>query len=198
MESYKIELFKFLKAPVRLDIFFLVIFLFLDIKMSISLFLSILVHEMAHAWVANKKGYKVYGIDIGLLVGSASIQANINQRDSIPITFAGPLSNILLTLLSFILLLFFDSQLLDSFLIINILLFTFNILPIYPMDGGVILRDILMLNMNRRVGKRIAGKVSLVTSIIVLVVSLYLEFFILSLFAIYFIYTSYKELNEKK
>ena len=199
MRSYKIELFKFLKAPVRLDVFFLVVFLFLDIKMAISLFLSILVHEMAHAWVANSKGYKVYGIDIGLLIGSASIQANINQRDSIPITFAGPLSNILLALLSFIISLFYDSNnFLYSFFIINILLFIFNILPIYPMDGGVILRDILMLNMNRRVGKRIADKVSLVTSIIVLVVSLYLGFIILSLFSAYFIYTSYNELKNGK
>lgn len=198
MKSYKIELFKFLKAPVRLDIFFLAIFLFLDIKMSIALFLSILIHEMAHAWVADNKGYKVYGIDIGLLVGSASIQANINQRDSIPITFAGPLSNILLALLSFFILLFFDSQFLYSFFIINILLFIFNILPIYPMDGGVIIRDILMLNMNRRVGKRIADKVSLITSIIVLGISLYLGFIILSLFSVYFIYTSYNELKNGK
>lgn len=196
MKSYKIKLFNFLKAPVYLDIFFLITFAFLEINMVIALFLSILVHEMAHAWVADKKGYKVYGIEIGLLAGFASIQANVNQRDSLPITFAGPLSNILISIISFLSLLFFDSVFLDNLLIINILLFIFNILPIYPMDGGIIFRDILMLSMNRRIGKKIANKVSLITSIILSIISLYFGFIIMSLLSIYFIYTSYNELKR--
>ena len=194
----KIKLFEFLKAPVYMDLSFLIILFFFDLYVFFALFSSILIHEIAHAWVANNKGYKVYGIDIGLLAGSAYIQANINERDSISITFAGPLSNILLSLLSFIFLLFFNSKFLDWFFIINSLLFIFNILPIYPMDGGHILRNILMLNMNRKVGKEIANKVSLITSIIIMGVSLYLGFIILSLFSAYFIYTSYNELKNGK
>lgn len=198
MKSYKIELFKFLGAPVSLDVFFLIVFVFLDIKVGIALFISILIHEMAHAWMANKKGYSVYGVEVGLFKGSAYLQPT-NQRDSIPITFAGPLSNLLLAILSTLLLLLIGK---NSFLyhlsVINILLFIFNMLPIYPMDGGYIVRDLLMLKMNRMRGKLISIKISLITSILLFIFSIYLNYIIMMLFSIYFIYTSYKSLKNER
>jgi Zn-dependent protease len=198
MKSYKLELFKFLGAPVSLDVFFLIVFVFLDIKMAIALFISILIHEMAHAWMANKKGYAVYGIEISLFKGSAYMQPP-NQRDSIPITFAGPLSNLLLFIISALcILLIGENYFLYSFSFINLFLFIFNMLPIYPMDGGHLVRDILMLNMNRKKGKLISIKISLITSILLFIFSIYFQFIIMILFSIYFIYTSYKSLKDER
>jgi hypothetical protein len=59
-----IKLFNFLGSSVNLDIFLLFIFLIFPITMSLSIFISVLIHEMAHAFIANKKGYYVYGINI--------------------------------------------------------------------------------------------------------------------------------------
>jgi stage IV sporulation protein FB len=198
MKSYKLELFKFLGAPVSLDVFFLAVFVFLDIKAVIAFFISILIHEMAHAWMADRKGYAVYGIEISLFKGSAYMQPP-NQRDSIPITFAGPLSNLILFLISILTFyLISDNYLLYLFSIINLFLFIFNMLPIYPMDGGHLVRDILMLNMNRKKGKLLSIKISLITSILLFLFSIYFQFIIIILISIYFIYTSYKSLKNER
>jgi stage IV sporulation protein FB len=197
MKSYKLELFKYLGAPVSLDVFFLLVFVLLDIKLAIALFISVLLHEMAHAWMSNKKGYKVYGIEVGLLKGAAYLQPS-NQRDSIWITFAGPLSNLLLSVLTFILIVFYKNDFLYALFTVNLLLFAFNMLPIYPMDGGHIVRDLLMLNMDRRSGKILSIKISLVTSILLLVFSIYFGFIVMMVFSAYFIYLSYKSLENER
>lgn len=198
MKSYKLKLFNFLGTPVSLNIFFLLVFVFFSIQISIAIFISILIHEMAHAWMANKKGYVVYGIEIDLFKGSAYIQPP-NQRDSIPITFAGPLSNLLLFVISFLIHQISNNEFIYSLMIVNLLLFIFNILPIYPMDGGHLVRDILMLNMDRKRGKLLSIKISLITSILLFIFTIYFNYIIMMFFSIYFIYESYKSLkNERK
>jgi len=197
MKSYKLDLFKFLGAPVKLDLFFFALFIFLQVEAVIAVFISILIHEMAHAWIARRKGYNVYGIEIGLFQGSAAIDSNMHQRDSIPITFAGPLSNLLLYSLSMSLIFIFgDIYFLNILSLINIILFIFNMLPIFPMDGGIILRDILMLKIDRRKGARISAWISMTTSVMLFIFSLIFGFIIMSLFSIYFIYSSYKILKK--
>jgi stage IV sporulation protein FB len=121
----------------------------------------------------------------------------MHQRDSIPITFAGPLSNLLLYSLSMSLIFIFgDIYFLNILSLINIILFIFNMLPIFPMDGGIILRDILMLKIDRRKGARISAWISMTTSVMLFIFSLIFGFIIMSLFSIYFIYSSYKILKK--
>ena len=72
----KINLFKFQGTTVKLDLLFLLLFLFMPISYAISVFIAVLIHEMAHAWMANRKGYHVYGIEIGLFSGSTPTVSN--------------------------------------------------------------------------------------------------------------------------
>ncbi|MCX7948468.1 MAG: site-2 protease family protein, partial [candidate division WOR-3 bacterium] len=77
-------------------------------------------------------------------------------RDMIIIAFAGPLSNIIIAFISFVLLKFLsDSEvlkfLLSSTITINIFLFAFNLIPLPPLDGWRILSGFfpnLMFNRN--------------------------------------------------
>lgn len=193
----KINLFKFLGKPVKLDISFLFLFLFLSVELVLMVFLSVLIHELSHTWVANKRGYNVYGVQIGLLSGSASIDSNMQERDSLLVTAAGPLSNLILYLFATSLLFIIgDISFIRNFALINIFLFLFNILPIVPMDGGYILRDsLLVLKISRSKSYKISSIISLLTSILLLIISLYLEFFIISIMSVLFIYTSYKSIK---
>ena len=159
------KLFNFQGTPVTVSIWFLLLLPLtgFNINLFVSAFIAVLVHEMAHAFVANRYNYRVYGINVGLFSGSASIDSNMAQRDSIPITAAGPISNLLLFAIATFAQYFVVNDFITMFASINLILFIFNILPIYPMDGGHILKDFLMLNMRDRwKGARIAAIVSLV------------------------------------
>ena len=97
-QSFK--LFNFQGAPVYLSFWFFLLFLLFSIETTVGIFISVLIHEMAHAWMANRKGYNVYGITIDAFSGAAAIDANMHDRDSIPITAAGPISTLILAVTS--------------------------------------------------------------------------------------------------
>jgi stage IV sporulation protein FB len=198
MKSFKIRLFKFLGTPVNLDISSLLLFVFFDITISTTILASILIHEMAHIWMAHKRGYKIYGINIGLITGSASMENNITTRDSITIVLAGPVSNLILVIISLIIeYTFTGNHFIDSLFSINLFIFIFNILPIIPMDGGYILRDSLISKMdNDRLAIKISIYTSIITSILLIVISFIIGYYLISLFSLYFIYLSYSNLKK--
>ena len=195
------KLFDFQGTPVTVSIWFLLLLPLtgFNINLFVSAFIAILVHEMAHAFVANRYHYRVYGINIGLFFGSASIDSNMAQRDSIPITAAGPISNLILFIISIFLQFYLVNDFITTFASVNLILFIFNILPIYPMDGGHILKNLLMLNMRDRwKGARIAAVVSLFTSIALLVYCIISSNIIMCVFSGLFIYYALKELKIVK
>lgn len=198
------KLFNFLGAPVKLNLLFLILFAIMPISYAISIFIAVMIHEMAHAFVAHKKGYNVYGIEIGLFSGAASMDSNMHPSDSIPITAAGPLSNLLLMCLSYPLASIIDQPYLIHFAYVNLFLFVFNVLPIYPMDGGQIIRDFLMtkgrklFGIDRRKGFTISTWISLVTSILLVAVSMILGYLFMAIFGGYFGYLALKDLGYIK
>lgn len=198
------KLFNFVGAPVELSIWFFLIFFMAPISWSIAIFFSVLLHELAHSWIAHKRGWRVYGIKVDLFTGSANIDVNnMPETDSIPIVAAGPLSNLLLMILCFpiyIIMVDVNNPIVTKFITdlfsVNLILFVFNILPIYPMDGGRLFKDFLHLKMkNRLLAKKIAGWVSLVFSIGFLFFSIFISSIIMGVFAALFIYFSLKELE---
>ena len=191
------RLFNFQGNPVSISLWFFLIFLMTTVSYGVSIFIAVLIHELAHAWVANRKGYQVYSINVDLFSGSAAIDTNMHERDSVPITAAGPISNLLLSLIGYTLMLLVPGiPYVDDFAKVNLILFIFNILPIYPMDGGRILKDVLVLKMrNRYKANRIAGFTSLVTASLLLIFSLVTMNLIMILFSGYFCYLSMKELK---
>jgi stage IV sporulation protein FB len=200
-----IKLFNFVGVPVELSVWFFLIFLMTPISWGVAIFFSVLIHEMAHAWVADRRGWKVHGIKVDLFTGSASIDTNIPERDSIPVVLAGPLSNLLLAIGTIVVgLIVVDTginptlyKFLNDFFVINLFMFIFNILPIYPMDGGRLVKDTLTLKMrsNRRLAKKIAGGISLVFSIGLLAYSISIFSIIMILFSALFIYFALTELE---
>jgi Zn-dependent protease len=200
------KLFDFVGAPVEISLWFFILFLWMPVSFVIAIFVSVLIHEMAHAYVADRRGWRVFGIKVDLFTGSAAVDTNIPEKDAIPVVAAGPLSNLLLAILCipFYSFLVNINPIIDGFMenlfVINILMFIFNILPIYPMDGGRLLKDFLFIKMkgNRRLAKKISGYVSLTFSVALLLYSISTMAFLLILFSALFIYTSLVEVELVK
>jgi len=192
------RLFNFQGAPVSISIWFFLLFLMLPPIAVVAVFTSVLIHELAHAWMANRKGYQVYGISIDILSGAASIDSNMHDRDSIPIVAAGPISTLMLCVSSYFLEPFIPGSFITYMFNINLFLFIFNILPIYPMDGGQIVRSLANLSSDRYKYRRMANWISLIFSGLLLIYALYNFNIFMSLFGGYFGYIALKELDYIK
>ena len=195
-QSFK--LFEFQGTPVYISIWFFLLFLIFSVPVTIGLFVSVLLHEMGHAWMANRKGYNVYSISVDMLSGAAAVDSNMHDRDAISITAAGPITTLILCLLSYFSSLIIDSTFLDSLFTINAYLFVFNILPIYPMDGGQIVKSYANLSRNRYKARKIAASISLIFSLGLVVYGVWNLALILALFGGYFAYIALKDLGYIK
>jgi Zn-dependent protease len=203
------KLFNFLGAPVEISLWFFILFFITSVNVTISIFLSVLVHEMAHAWVAHRKGWQVFGIKLDIFFGTASVDMSMPEKDSIPVVAAGPISNLVFAIVLLLLTVFLNSigvvntsliQFLETLLTINIVLFIFNLLPIFPMDGGRLVKDFLVMKMksNRLLARKIAASISLMFSVLLLIYSISITAIFLIFFSVLFIYTAVKELQSLK
>lgn len=196
--KFEIKLFKFYGIPVHLKLWFLLLLIWLNPIYVFAIFVSILIHEMAHAFVAHKLGYNVTNIYVDIFNGAAEMDINnIHERDSVKIISAGPISN--LFLFSIFTLLYatgFNQTFVWNMAIINALLFLFNMLPIFPMDGGRLLRDSLYLfTKDRSWSFKVSSRISLIFSVSLLVFSILTINILMGIFAVIFIIYACKELG---
>ena len=118
----------------------------LGVFTSLMFFLSVLVHELAHAFVARRNGLPVEGITLFIFGGVASIGDEPPSAGAeFRIAIVGPLASLGLALF-FEVLFLLDQQipLLAAPSVwlarINLMLALFNMIPGFPLDGGRVLR----------------------------------------------------------
>ena len=121
---------------------------FLGILASFLLFISILLHEVAHSIIARQHKIPVHKITLFFFGGVASIgKGKLTPKKEFEMAVAGPLFSILLSLLFFIVyksINFLYVNALAFYLYkINLIVALFNLAPGFPLDGGRILRAIL-------------------------------------------------------
>jgi Zn-dependent protease len=146
---------------------------------AIGLFAGVLIHEIAHSLVAKRNGIRINSITLLIFGGVSSIEENIpDPRVELPMAFAGPLTSLALGIISSGLVYIVDLSVADRPLagalvflfgylgLLNILLFGFNILPAFPMDGGRVLRAWLARRMPLPRATKIAADVGRVFAVI--------------------------------
>lgn len=117
---------------------------------TLLLFVSVLLHELAHSFVARARGLPVRSIVLFIFGGVS----NIEQEPQSPgvefsMAFVGPLVSLIIGGLCYgILALVRGSHspvipVLSYLALTNILLGIFNLLPGFPLDGGRVLRSII-------------------------------------------------------
>jgi Zn-dependent protease/CBS domain-containing protein len=117
---------------------------------SLMLFISVLLHELAHSLVAKARGLPVSSITLFIFGGVSNLEKE-PEKPSTEFTMAivGPLSSLILGGIFWGLLHVLTKQttpvaaMLHYLALINVILAGFNILPGFPLDGGRVLRSIL-------------------------------------------------------
>lgn len=140
-------------AVVLFSIYFNVGFL-ATLILAVGIFGSVALHELGHSVVARAKGSYIHEIVLYPFGGAAKI-SNIPKRpiDEILVALAGPAVSLVLALV------FRQIELLRFLGYLNGMLFFFNILPVFPMDGGRVLRAALAIKKSRVEATRIAATV---------------------------------------
>nr|WP_303716010.1 CBS domain-containing protein [Methanoculleus marisnigri] len=139
---------------------------------ALGLFVGVFIHEMAHSLIAKAKGIKIHSITLLILGGVSQMEETMpDPKVELPMALAGPLTSLAVGLISGALVYVFAAVDLDPGVagvlvftfgylgLLNILLFGFNLLPAFPMDGGRVLRAWLAKRMPLSRATRIAADV---------------------------------------
>jgi Zn-dependent protease/CBS domain-containing protein len=116
---------------------------------ALGLFASVLIHELAHALVAQRRGMQMRGITLFFFGGVAEMADEPPDAASeLQVAIAGPIASFLLSVAGFGLLLlgFWPAAVhgvLSYLAAANGMLAVFNLIPAFPLDGGRVLRAAL-------------------------------------------------------
>ncbi|MBX7246633.1 MAG: site-2 protease family protein [Candidatus Sumerlaeaceae bacterium] len=136
----------------------------------LSLFGSVLLHELGHALAAKR--YKIHTRDITLLpIGGVARLERMPDKpiQELVVAIAGPMVNVVIATIIFVYLkatgqfreiteqILMSGTFLERLMITNVMLVIFNMLPAFPMDGGRVLRALLALKLEYSKATRIAA-----------------------------------------
>jgi Zn-dependent protease len=118
---------------------------------AVALFGSILLHELSHALVARRYGVPSKGITLAMLGGRAEVERELSTPGGDALmAVAGPCANLLTAALSAVLVKLGRGDwpvavvgVLAFTATVNLLLTGVNALPVYPLDGGRVVRALL-------------------------------------------------------
>ncbi len=146
----------------------------------LALFVIVLLHEFGHSLACRSVGGRADQIVLWPLGGVAFVDPPPRPGATLWSIAAGPLVNVLLIPITVAIWLLARSlnwpetnpnlyTLVLSISIINAALLCFNMLPIYPLDGGQILRSLLWFFLGRARSLMVASSIGLVAVVLLLI-----------------------------
>jgi Zn-dependent protease/CBS domain-containing protein len=180
-----------LGIPIRIHVTFLLLLVWFGYHSSRSgnallwslaylllVFTCVVLHELGHAAMARRFGVKTREIVLYPIGGIARLEAMPPGQAELLIALAGPTVNIALALSLAVVALVVDASLvwrgqlleaadlLPGLFVLNLILFLFNLVPAFPMDGGRVLRAGLALILTQEQATRFATLVGQGVSIL--------------------------------
>ncbi len=145
---------------------------------AILLFVSVLLHELAHSLVARSQGLPVRSITLFIFGGVSNIERE-PQSPGVEFWMAivGPITSIVIGIIALLLYLSVArtasplAAILNYLAITNILLGIFNLIPGFPLDGGRVMRSIVWkITGNLRTATRAASIVGEVLAVLFIII----------------------------
>lgn len=154
-----------IKISLQIFIFALVFYLTKQIEIYAILMLLAFLHECGHLLAGLFLKLKPKRLEINPF-GLAIIFEEFGSKNSsfewkkIIIAMAGPLTNLIIMLIVMFTNLPIDNLSKEIIIYSNILIIAFNLLPIYPLDGGRIVKGILYIAKGRHFSDSVTNKIA--------------------------------------
>lgn len=148
-----------MKIKVNIQIFAIIIILLLtkQIEMYSWLMLFAFIHEIAHMCAGMALKLKPEMLEIEPFgIGIVFESFENTEKNKIIISLAGPLINLLIAI-TFMFIKINPQELIIN---ANLLLAIFNLIPIYPLDGGRILKAIIKIKDKKGITEDVLNKIS--------------------------------------
>ncbi|BDZ71079.1 CBS domain-containing protein [Methanobacterium petrolearium] len=201
--KYSFKIFSAFGIPVELHVSFLLLMILIyavailnlapgiDLNAALLitlLFVTVVLHELAHSYVAQRYGIGIEKI-ILLPIGGVSAMEELPEDpgEELRISIAGPMVNFVIALICYGIYFAFAGsgyypyifEFLNNFALVNLILGAFNLIPAYPMDGGRVLRAILARRMSYLQATQTAASVGKFLAMFMAVVGIFWNFFLI-------------------
>lgn len=144
-----------LKIDLKIFIFLILFYLTKQIELYATIMILCIIHELGHVLMGIIMGMKIEKVEIMPFGLSVSFKIDIDdynkkikkgsilQLKRIVIAAAGPITNLLMLIVVLNAKINFKIVSNEVLAYANILMMLFNLLPIYPLDGGRILKEFI-------------------------------------------------------
>ena len=164
-----------IRINLKIFIFILIFLLTNQIKIYGILMLFALIHELGHLFIGILLGFKPtkleimpYGLSVGFEVkyddyNKKIKKGNILSIKKIIIALSGPIINLIITVIFLLFNITFFGIERELVIYSNILIGIFNLIPIYPLDGGRIIKSILHIIIGLKKSYEYTNQISKIT-----------------------------------
>lgn len=151
---------------------------------AILLFVSVLLHELSHSFMARARGLPVKSIVLFIFGGVSNIEREPGSPGvEFQMAFVGPLTSLVIGVVCYLLMLPMrgSNSPIDAILgylaVTNILLGIFNLIPGFPLDGGRVLRSIIWrISGSLRTATRVATIVGQIIAYLFILIGIFFFF----------------------
>ena len=164
------------KVDLKIFLFLLMFYFTNQIETYVLILIFAFIHEIGHLLCGmvlgmkpSKMELKPYGLSISFKIkpddyNRKILRGNLLEIKKVIVAIAGPITNLLIIfiVLQLNMNMFFGLKIIYS----NLLIFIFNLIPFYPLDGGRILKGILHIILGKRKSENYTNSISFICLII--------------------------------
>ena len=170
-----------IRIDLKIFIFFALFYFTHQIKIYLTIMFYCIIHELGHIIMGlllklrpNKLEIMPCGLSVSFKVRPEDLnfkmkKGNLLEFKNALVAISGPLVSLILTILYT----YFDPIYItkQDAIYSNLLILLFNLIPLYPLDGGIIIKSILHIELGSKKAQILTRRFSNITMIILTVIS---------------------------